>query len=611
MQRPRCSLQGIRRFIALTVATTLTILWLQTPTFGAIGWNNYSTQPAVQTAQRSGDWPNSTYSDGYLGLREQSYRAALVGSPYYGLVRVLGDGKNNDYIPISLAITAFEVNNQTLRYQAQVFLSGDESFTIETSQKIDINSHQSKLIENKTNRPIQSVSLNYTHSSGLLQIQWGEPDDITVDGKLVSPAPECFLNVSSQSQLGDLDCNLQFWKAGILPTNFGGSSNITAYSIYRAIESVRKGEFNRTVLAQVLNRYPRQLERIIANFEGVWENEIRLTSLRPMGSQEPWEREIRGIWNSVKAQLRPEPLIGFYCSLDGYDVYDEATFHILESCRLAQQEDILGVAEHITETFRMARAIDQENGIIVSTRRPTDINTVAQKQVGQSDRLEESVKDSREEEAIYEVASLLIGFFPVVGTANDWVSAATGVEQITQKELEDWERVLILVPILGSSVRGARNLTPIAVEKVDSVVNALRRRIDNTVGSGSSSLSQIPQRRYGKPKPASQIDSTIRQRASQLTTERQQHILDRHSPRRTNGQQGGKFPEEWSDDDIINRIQEVVNSSRSLWSEQIEILSDGSSRRSFRVDGVVSAQKIRVITNPESSLGIVTAFPRR
>lgn len=177
---------------------------------------------------------------------------------------------------------------------------------------------------------------------------------------------------------------------------------------------------------------------------------------------------------------------------------DQAQYFLEQACLSLEQGDLSKAAEHITNAFRAAEAIDA----LQSYEHADDLSVLwsgkANNSLNQATSLLRQKADlnygPREEEIINETASLLVGFIPFVGTAYDWANAITGVDQITKKELATWERVLSLVPY----GRRAANLTQAAVEKVGAVASGVRRRLSEVARDESGSVPVIPGRNQGR-----------------------------------------------------------------------------------------------------------------
>ena len=108
------------------------------------------------------------------------------------------------------------------------------------------------------------------------------------------------------------------------------------------------------------------------------------------------------------------------------------------------------------------------------------------------------------------------------------------------------------------------------------------------------------------------------EKITQIGSDRETHILD-GDPDGTGGHRAGtgrpgktEFPEEWSDDVILDNIVEVVKDPNSTWTQQTgragaEFTKKGIPVR-WSVDGTVDSIDIRVIVEP-AGRGVVTSYP--
>jgi Bacterial EndoU nuclease len=141
------------------------------------------------------------------------------------------------------------------------------------------------------------------------------------------------------------------------------------------------------------------------------------------------------------------------------------------------------------------------------------------------------------------------------------------------------------------------------ISRFPRLYRRLSQFIQNENGSAPGSL---PKRALSKPVVGKDIDPVLPERASALTPEQRQHILDRHA--HYSIERATKFPKSWSDDKIISNTRKIINDPKSLWRMQTNN-DDGIIRHSLRVSGEVDGVKIDVIVNPKTK-GIITAIPK-
>ena len=93
----------------------------------------------------------------------------------------------------------------------------------------------------------------------------------------------------------------------------------------------------------------------------------------------------------------------------------------------------------------------------------------------------------------------------------------------------------------------------------------------------------------------------IREGKTPFNVDRQVHALERHSPNSfLKSDKGKKFPDEWSNEKMLNAIEQVADNPTKVTSNTLD---RSGERRYGTVDGVI----IRVPVN--SAEGILTGFP--
>jgi filamentous hemagglutinin len=104
---------------------------------------------------------------------------------------------------------------------------------------------------------------------------------------------------------------------------------------------------------------------------------------------------------------------------------------------------------------------------------------------------------------------------------------------------------------------------------------------------------------------------------SQIDSQQRTHILEGDATGGGHGTGRGisgksEFPPQWSDDEAINYISEVIQDSNSIWLQQngkpgAKYTKTGKPVR-WQVDGTRDGVNIRIIVEPDGK-GVITAFP--
>ena len=103
---------------------------------------------------------------------------------------------------------------------------------------------------------------------------------------------------------------------------------------------------------------------------------------------------------------------------------------------------------------------------------------------------------------------------------------------------------------------------------------------------------------------------------SQINSQQRTHILEGDA---TGGHGTGRgisgkseFPPQWSDDEAINYISDIIEDPNSIWLQQngkpgAKYTKTGKLVR-WQIDGIRDGVKIRIIVEPDGK-GVITAFP--